>query len=269
MAGLLSVAPCRVKSQPVGKRNAVYMAGPTPSVSQLNVLSFIANQASLARLRQFSVGVYAERKFMQPELNDFLATVCLPVAGGGFGLRLARAGSSIYQESQVGLAYGKKVADKVDVGVQFNYSLIQVPNYGAASAMGFEVGTVFHVSAKLHTAFHLVNPVGGKFGKGGAEKLSSIYKMSMGYEPSSIFLLSVNVIKEESRGASIHTSIHYRVIPKVTVRCGMSGDPAGFWLGAGVRIRDMEVNILSGYHMQLGISPAMAIIWGGREKEEK
>jgi hypothetical protein len=91
-------------------------------------------------------------------------------------------GFSDYNESQIGLAYGRKLGSKVDVGVQFNYNAIRISSYGNSSAVNFEIGTVLHLTERLHAGVHVYNPAGGKFGKNQQEKLASVYTAGVGYE---------------------------------------------------------------------------------------
>ena len=41
----------------------------------------------------------------------------------------------------------------------------RIAGYGNSSAINFEIGTVFHLTDKLHAGVHAYNPVGGKYGK--------------------------------------------------------------------------------------------------------
>jgi hypothetical protein len=135
------------------------------SFNHVDVFSFTSNQASLAQLKNTAAGVYAERRFMLNELTNYNAAIGLRTHSGNFALKAGYSGFSEYNETQIGLAYARKLGNKVDVGVQFNYNGIRVAGYGSASAISFEAGTIFHISEKLHTGFHINNPVGGIFGK--------------------------------------------------------------------------------------------------------
>ena len=143
-----------------------------------------SNQASLAQLKNASAGVFGERRFLLNELNNYSAAIGLPTKSGNFGLKAGYYGFSDYNESQLGLAYARKLGKKVDIGAQFNYNGIRIAGYGNDAAVSFEIGTVLHVTDKLHAGVHVNNPVGGKFGKDQKEKLASVYTFGLGYEAS-------------------------------------------------------------------------------------
>jgi hypothetical protein len=58
---------------------------------------------------------------MLNELNLFSASFALPTQSGNFGLQLHHFGNSVYSETQAGIAYGRKLSDYIDIGIQFNY----------------------------------------------------------------------------------------------------------------------------------------------------
>src|SRR6185436_1715382 len=130
---------------------AAYIGLGAYSKEHVDVFSFTANQASLAQLKHGAGGVYAERRFLLSELNNYTAVFALPTNSGNFGLKANYFGSGDYNETQIGLAYGRKMGEKVDIGAQFNYNGMRISGYGNATAISFELGAILHVSDKFHT----------------------------------------------------------------------------------------------------------------------
>ena len=85
------------------------------SLNHVDVFSFTANQASLAQLKNTSAGVYGERRFLLSELNNYTAVIGLPTATGNFGIKANYSGFSDYNETQIGLAYARKLGDRKSV----------------------------------------------------------------------------------------------------------------------------------------------------------
>ena len=154
------------------------------SLNHVDVFSFTSNQAALAQLKNSAAGIYAERRFLLSELNNYTAAIAFPTSSGNFGLKTNYFGSVDYNETQIGLAYGIKMGSKVDIGAQFNYNGIKIAGYGSTSAVNFEIGTILHLTEKIHAGIHVNNPVGGKFGKDNLEKLPSVYTIGLGYDAS-------------------------------------------------------------------------------------
>jgi hypothetical protein len=148
----------------------------------VDIFSSTSNTASLAQIKTGGFGVYGERRFLLQDLNQYSAIVALPTSGGTFAVQGDYFGFSDFNENQLGLAYARQVAKTVDLGVKFNYHTVRVAGYGSASTINFEVGSIFHLTDRLHTGIHIYNPLSSKLGKETNEKLASIYRVGVGYE---------------------------------------------------------------------------------------
>ena len=96
------------------------------SINHTDVFSFASNQASLAQLKKAELAMFCERKFLLSELSHYTAVFGLPTGSGNFGLKGCYYGFSEYNETQLGLAYARKLSDKIDLGAQFHYNGIKV-----------------------------------------------------------------------------------------------------------------------------------------------
>ena len=230
------------------------------SLNHVDVFSFTANQASLAQLKNVSVGIYGERRFLLSELNNYTAAIGLPTPSGNFGLKAGYSGFSDYNETQLGLAYGRKLGTKIDVGVQFNYNGIRVAGYGNASAISFELGMILHLTDKLNAGVHVSNPVGGKFGKDQQEKLASVYAVGLGYEASDKFFISAEIEKEEDQTVNVNAGLQYKFLPQLLVRVGMSSATSSAWIGLGLSMKSFRIDVTTSYHPQLGITPGLLFL---------
>lgn len=237
------------------------------SLSHVDVFSFTANQASLAQLKNSSAAVYGERRFLLSELNNYTTAIGLTTNSGNFGLKANYAGFSDYNETQLGLAYGRKLGSKLDIGAQFNYNSIRIAGgYGTASAISFELGTILHITDKLNAGLHINNPVGGKFGKDQQEKLSSVYGFGIGYEASEKFFISAEIEKEEDQPVNVNAGFQYKFIPQLLVRAGMSSATSSAWIGVGLTIKSFRLDVTTSYHPQLGITPGVLLLFSFNKK---
>jgi len=246
---------------------AVYTGLGAYSNNHVDVLSFSNNQASLAQMKNASVGVYGERRFMLNELSLYQFAVAVPTNSGNFGVHAGYFGFSDYNESQMGLAYARKLGSKVDIGVQFNYNGIQAIGYGNSSAVNFEIGTVFHLTDKLNAGVHAYNPVGGKYGKDSEEKLASIYTVGLGYEASDKFLVSVEIEKEENQTVNVNAGMQYKFLPQFMIRAGIATNTSVLYGGASLFLKTFRLDVVASYHPQLGVTPGLLLIYDFKKKE--
>ena len=130
-----------------------------------DAFSFTNNQAALISQKETSAGIYSERRFSLQELSNYTAAIAIPTNAGGFGIQTNYFGFSDYNESQIGIAYAKKLGRFINIGVQFNYYSIHISEYGNANTTNFEIGFIIHPTEKITAGFHVYNPIGGDFGK--------------------------------------------------------------------------------------------------------
>jgi len=161
----------------------------------------------------------------------------------------------------MGLAYGRKLGSKVGIGVQFNYNAIQISSYGNSSAINFEIGTVLHLTDKLHTGVHVYNPVGGKFGKDQEEKLASIFTAGLGYDASEIFFVGAEIEKEENQPVNVNAGLQYKFLPQLLARIGIATNTANIYAGLGLGLRSFRLDVVAGYHPQLGVTPGLLLLY--------
>lgn len=237
------------------------------SLNHVDVFSFTANQAALAQLESSAAGAYGERRFLLNELNNYSAVAGIATKKGNFGVKAGYSGFADYNETQLGLAYARKLGAKIDVGVQFNYNGISIPTYENASAISFEIGTVLHLSDKLHAGIHANNPVGGKFGKEQQEKLSSVYAVGFGYDASEKFFISCEIEKEEDRPINVNAGFQYKLIPQLLVRAGMSSATSTVWAGVGLTLKSFRIDLTSAFHSQLGVTPGLLLLFNFNDKK--
>lgn len=238
------------------------------STKQNDAFSFTTNQAALVGSKSLSAGVYGERRFMLAENNVYAAVLTVPAKRlGSFGFDLTYAGFSEFNENNIGLAYAKSLGSKVDVGIQFNYYGYRISGYGNASAINFEGGAIFHLTDRLHAGIHTYNPVGGKVGKSGEEKLAAVHKVGLGYDASGNFYFGAEIIKEEQQPVNVIAGMQYRFAKQFFARGGFRSDTGSGFGGVGISWSSLRLDVAASYHPQLGFSPGIMLIYSAKEKQ--
>ena len=248
----------QVVREPLGVK---YAALGAYSKSFADVYSGTANQASLAQLESASFGVYGERRFMLSELNNYSAIIAVPTRSSGvIGLQGDYFGSADFNESQIGLIYARKITSVIDSGVKFNYHSVKVAGYGTSTAVNFELGTILHLTEKLHTGLHIYNPTSSKLSKSGNENLAAIYRFGLGYEASKNVFVSTEIVKQEDKDMSVNAGLQYNLHEKVFLRAGISTLSNNSYFGLGLRLNFGRIDINAAYHPQLGFTPGVLLI---------
>jgi len=232
-----------------------------------DAFSGAANQAALAFTTIPSAGVYGERRFLLAALSNYTAAVALPLKSGGLGFSMHYFGAGGFTTAQLGLGYGLRLSDKAGIGAQINYNTLRIPGYGSAATPGFEFGALWHIREKWSLGMHVYNPVGGKFGKEGAEKLASVYTVGMGYEASGNFFISAVLAKEEDQPAGLQLGMQYLFAKQLLARGGIATAGSNCFLGFGVKWKTARVDAVTQWHPRLGFTPALLLLFELKERK--
>ena len=237
------------------------------SVYHTDAFSFTANQAALAQIKSPAIAAYGERRFLLAETNMYSAVAVLPTKQGNFGFQADYFGFKNYNESQLGIAYARSLGSKIDIGIKFNYYSYRIPGYQNSSAVNFEIGAIAHLTEQLHAGIHFYNPVGGTLSKTNDEKLGSIYKFGLGYEPSETFLVSIEIVKQEDLPVNVNAGVEYNFAKQFFAKAGIASENESPYAGAGISWNNIRLDLSASYHPQLGFSPGLMLIVNFKSKE--
>ena len=262
---LVFSAKAQVIKQPLSVRYAGLGAY---SKNFSDIFSAVSNQAAVAQLKTSGFAVYGERRFMLTELNAFTAIAAFPTTSGIFGLQGDYFGSAAFNENQLGILYGRKVAKKIDIGVKFNYYTVRIPGYGSEAAVNFEGGAIFHFSDKLHAGIHVYNPTSSRLGKTGQEKLASVYRLGAGYEASEMLFISAEMVKEEGRHVSVNAGFQYNLHKNIFIRTGISTLTDNSYVSIGFQLSFARIDVNAAYHPQLGFTPGLLLLFNIKKTDK-
>ena len=235
------------------------------STKQTDPFSFTGNQAALAQTIIGGIGIYGEKRFSLADNSIYGLAAAIPTKLGNFGLQINYAGFQNFNEQKAGLAYGRSLGDKVDIGVQFNYYGYKIPTYQNGTAVNFEGGAIFHLTDKLNAGVHVYNPVGGTIDKVNDEKLAAVYKLGLGYDASENFYMSTEIVKEEAQPFNVTGGFQYRFKKQFFARAGFRSDNNTGYGGVGFLYEKYRIDVAASYHPQLGVSPAILIIYNFKD----
>ena len=258
---MVFIADAQILRQPL---SGIYSQVNTYSSNTHDVFSFTNNQAALASVKKFSAGVYTERRFLLNELSLYKIATVLPAKPGNFGVQLNYFGSGIFNESELGLAYARRMG-KVDAGIQFNYYRLHTQGYSKRSVVNFDVGLMYHINERFLTGIHIYNPVPGNQDYKN-QKLPFVYSAGFGYDASDKFFMGAVIMKTENMPVDIRFGMQYHPDEKLVARMGMSTGHSDFYFGAGYHLGRLRIDVTASVHQNLGITPGLMIIYTGKEK---
>lgn len=227
-----------------------------------DIYSLFSNQAGLAFLESFSGAVQAERRFMLSEIQSLSAGAALPSSSGTFGLSLNYYGFEDFNEQRIGLAYSRKLYDKMGIGAQFLYLNTRIPEYGNTANFTFEVGLLMEIVPQLWAGFHVFSPI--RVETIANEYLPTIFGVGLTYKPSEKVNINAEVQKDIEFKLRTKVGIEYQAAEPFFLRIGMGTEPTLVSFGVGYQIQNnIAIDLASSYHQVLGFTPAVGVAYGG------
>lgn len=231
-----------------------------------DAILLLAQPASASRLKSFSASVYSEKRFLLEGLNNSMGSIGFPLSFGGIGIAIQYFGSPEFNLNSAGLIYGKNLG-KVDLGIRFSYTSITINGYGKANAIQYELGSIWQITDRIHSAILLVNPFGGRFGAGRMEKFSSVYRFGLGYKASENVFVAIEMIKEEEKPVNFNAGLYYSFRKKFFLQGGIQTQIASPYWVIGYQLKKIRIEAHCSYHQQLGFSPALLLIFSSKVEE--
>ena len=230
-------------------------------VSVSDPWSTFHNQATLANLTNLSAGVFYESKYLIDELSLAAGTIVFPTSNNTFSFSFYQFGKGTFKESKVGLAYSKRLSEKFNAAVQFDYFYYRFPeNEKGHGFPTFEAGITYQAATQLTLGLHVFNPVkNGLKTHFGKEKMPIVFRLGGHYQFSDMTLIVLEIQKESDLKPLTKCGIEFLPHKKLALRFGVSGRPAQVSAGIGYSFSRITTNIAFSYHGNLGFSPSVSL----------
>lgn len=232
------------------------------SVALTDIWSVHNNQAGIARLEKYGIGLYYENRFYIQQLSFKALAIVAPAKVGTFGLSFTHFGYELYADMKLGLAYARAFGPHFAVGIQLDYLLTQFgDNYGSKNSISCEIGIQSKVTKTLTIGAWIYNPVNISLSETSAHDIPIIFKLGTAWQISEQFLCSVEVEKNSQlTPLLLRIGLEYCIKQKFFLRAGVTSHREIFSMGFGMRLKIVHFDISCVMHQSLGFSPQSSLI---------
>lgn len=219
------------------------------AVSLTDSWSTFHNQATLANYQHFAAGIFYESRYMIDELSLAAGTVVLPALGGTLGFSFYQLGEGTYKENKMGFAYSKRLSERINAALQFDYFYMRLPeNDQGLGFPTFELGMSYQTSRELCLGVHIFNPVKNGFSTNySKQKMAAAVRLGGHYQFQEAVLLAFEIQKHSGENAQIKSGLEFSPFDKFALRFGVSGRPVQFSAGFGYVFSRISTNIAFNY----------------------
>jgi hypothetical protein len=239
---------------------AAYSMGEGNQVAtNLGIQSVFGNPAGLTCLAGPGIYAGAENRFELKDLTAFQLAIALPVEDWGcFSFNLTDFGGSLYRDQKFGLAYARKLMKHLSVGVQLDWMIMQIENYGSRHSVTFDAGLQAQLTEELMLGFHLFSPYPVNFGE---DRIVPVYiALGMMYRVSPQVELKTEIQKHFYESPALHVGLRYNALKALSISMGLRTEPLNAIITSGLSIRipgGLIIDFGMNYHQSLGISSAL------------
>ncbi len=245
------------ENYPLGSRAAA-MGNASVAISDL--WSVHHNQAGLASLSTLQAGFHHENKFMVQEFGLQAIALAVPARPGTIGFSYTYFGFSKYNESKVGLSFGRMFGKRFAAGVQINYLHTYIAeDYGDTGNITVEGGFIAEPVDGLFIGAHLYNPAGASITTYYDEPVPTILRFGIAGYLGNRVLASVETVKEMDHRLVFRAGLEAGVIGSLYLRGGIASDPVQSSFGLGYIFGGLAADIAFTNHQVLGFTPHFSV----------
>jgi hypothetical protein len=240
-------------------------------VVNTDIFAAYNNQAALGFLSSPQAAVHYENKYFTEALNLSAAVFAMPVPFAGvLGLDLCSFGYSRYRETRMGVAWGRQLAERIAIGAQLGYHLVQVAEYGATSALTAELGLIAEPVKNLWIGAHVFNFTSSRyFSNTYHERLPVIFDLGMGYRLAQHASLLVGAKIESEQAAQAKAGLEVTVRKTLALRLGVLVKPVELLAGFGYTYRRLHIDMAFSRHETLGYTPQVSLSYRFSQTQKK
>lgn len=238
------------------------------SVTFADGFAVFANQAALARLQSTDIALYAENRFLLPDLNLYAMGIGIPTRNAGtFGLGITNFGNAGYNEQQLSLAYSRLLFKKLAIGAAFELRNYAMHEQGSRQKLTFGVGLLYNINPQLAIGAHIYNPISQQLTSNDADLMPSIIKLGAAFTPTDRISISTEAEKNINTPMQFKAGIEYKLVQQLYLRGGFDTEPSVTSFGIGLHLSAFRIDIANTFHPTLGYSPAISLRWSGKARK--
>lgn len=278
LATLFLVIPTLLLAQgngPAGHGGRAQALGNASATLSGEVWAVANNPAGLGSLTRPTAGVFLENRYLIPSLNVAAAALALPLglveppaAGlparashGVLGLEAQRWGGALYNETQVGAAYGYRLG-VVSIGGRLDVRQVSFQDLGSRRVLAVSLGGQADIlPQRLTLGVHLSNLTQARLASYQDERVPTVLRVGLAYRPGKQVLLLAEAEKDVERAAGVKAGLEYQPVPAVAVRLGYASLSQQATGGVGLRAGDFQFDYAAGWHSALGLSQYFSVGW--------
>ncbi len=223
------------------------------------IYSLFGNPGGLADLERLQFLGNSSNHFLT-DINRIGFGVATPSLSGVFGLQAGQFGMKEYKEQFIGLSYGRKLFDKLNIGLKFNFLNTSILEYENQTSFHFGLGIQSKLNREIIIGAFLYSPANLDFQDDFENQ--TLFKIGGSWSPSKKLMIAAELEKDLTFPVRFNAGLEYAFAEKLESRIGIRTEPVIFSFGLGINfLNNFNFDTALSYHQILGFSPSFSIIF--------
>ncbi len=219
------------------------------------------NPAGLAHTGDvLQAGASAEQRFGISDLTTATVGAAYGKGLGGFGLQLGSFGFDAYNETRIGLAYGRKLSEKFSIGADFSGFATSTEGYANTFDITFGLGAQLEIIPELSIGARVFSPL--RTERLPDEYLPQLLAIGITYQPTDQLLLNAEFHQDTDHPGRFRAGMEYLPADEISIRLGVATESTELSFGVGYQIVErLDVSAGAIWHEVLGVWPSFGVRW--------
>ena len=213
--------------------------------------SLFNNVGGLGRVKNHAAFAAYQNRYGISEFQVVGAGALYHSELGNGGIGFYKFGDDIYSEQRLHLAFGNKI-QMVSLGLGMDLLQYDISTIGATRALAIQFGGIAEITPQLKFGAHIYNLNQAKISGESGERIPTIMKAGISYQPSDELIITTEVEKDLDFDEVFKVGMEYQVVERVYFRTGISTQPFLGAFGLGFHPKNLKFDYSFSNESRLG-----------------
>lgn len=221
--------------------------------------AYFNNIGALDRMEETEIGAGFDHRFGLQELSTVDLALGWKNDFGTVGLGISRFGGKLFNQQLLGIGFSNTLGI-VSLGAKIDWFQTQIEGFGTGSAFIFSMGGIAELGPKFFLGANFSNLNMAKVSQNSEQRLATSVQMGISYLPSESLRILAEVEKDIELNPVFKAGIEYQLQEWITLRTGISSNPARLSFGLGLRKERFGFDYAYGQNTSLGRTHHLSLV---------
>lgn len=218
-----------------------------------NAIGVFSDPVSVTAFKKRNFAISSGKRFGLNLLRHHSTAIAQPIKKGFIAVGASFFGDKLYGETIWCLAMGRKLSDKLNIGMGLMIYDLQIKNYGNASSLGINVGWRMELNESLHWRGIWRNINGPTIGKS-KDEIPQVIVSALVYNPIPKTTIAMEWEQDTSYESRLKFGGEFKLFPWVVIHTGHASSPNQTTAGLEIFYKQLNINYAVSSHSHLDLS---------------